>query len=156
MTRFRSIALVAGAGVAAALAACGSEVTGPPAGFHWYPTTPQPSFVAASAATTPSASASAAPSAGQGQASGLGTAAEKVSATADLKFTPATVSAKVGDVIEWTNTGSVPHNVTFDDPTLTSPTLNQNDTWQVKFSTAGTYSYTCTFHPGMNGQVTVG
>jgi plastocyanin len=94
-------------------------------------------------------------SAGQAQASGLGTPTEKVSATADLKFNPAATTAKVGDVIQWTNTGSVAHNVTFTDPSLTSGTLNQGDTWQVKFTVAGTYAYHCTFHPGMDGQLTV-
>ena len=159
MTRFRSIALVAAAGVGVALAGCGSAGTSSsaPAAFHWYPSTPLPTPLPPGASASASAAPSATPaSAGQGQASGLGTAAQKVSATADLKFAPATTTAKVGDVIEWTNTGSVPHNVTFDDPTLTSGTLNQNDTWQVKFTTAGSYAYKCTFHPGMTGQVTVG
>ena len=46
--------------------------------------------------------------------------------------------------------------MTFTDPSLTSATLNQGDTWQVKFTVAGTYAYHCTFHPGMDGQLTVG
>jgi plastocyanin len=157
MTRLRSITLVASVGVAVALTACGATASSAPAGFHWYPSTPQathlPSAASASASAAPSAAAA---SIGQGQPSGLGTAAVKVLATADLKFNPTTITAKVGDVVQWTNTGSVPHNVTFDDPTLTSGTLNQNDTWQVKITKAGTYSYKCTFHPGMNGQLTVG
>jgi plastocyanin len=63
---------------------------------------------------------------------------------------------KKGDVIQWANTGSTAHNVTFDDQqSLTSGTLQQGNTWQVQFTTAGTYKYRCTFHPGMTGQIRV-
>ena len=156
MARFRPIALLALAGAAVVLSACGSTAT-TPAGFHWYPSTPLPSPATGPASPSASAAPSATPaSAGQGQASGLGTPAQKVSATTDLKFDPATTSVKAGDVVQWTNTGGVAHNVTFDDPNLTSGTLNQGDTWQVRITVPGTYSYKCTFHPGMNGQITVG
>lgn len=158
MTRLGSTAIVLAVSLAVALSACGeSSATAQEQGFqHWWPSTPIPTPGPGGPSATPSAQATATPaSAGQAQASGLGSAAEKVSATADLKFDPAATSAKVGDVIQWTNTGNVAHNVTFTDPTLTSGTLNQGDTWQVKFSVAGTYSYHCTFHPGMNGQITV-
>lgn len=97
------------------------------------------------------------PAVGTAAASGVGTPAKTVDATADLKFNPGSITVKTGDVIEWTNTGSVPHNVTFDtNQSLTSQTMQQGDKWQVKFSVAGTYAYHCTFHPGMDGQITVG
>jgi plastocyanin len=93
---------------------------------------------------------------GQAQPSGLGTPAQNVAATAQLAFAPTTVAVKSGEVIQWKNTGSAPHNVTFDDqPALTSGILQQGDTWQVQFTTAGTYRYHCTLHAGMNGQITV-
>ena len=80
----------------------------------------------------------------------------KVDATADLKFSPNTTTLKTGDVILWTNSGSVPHNVTFDgQDAITSQTMQQGDTWAVQFTVAGTYAYHCTFHPGMDGTVTV-
>ena len=158
MTRFSSIAMVLGSAAVITLSARGeTAATAQDQGFqHWYPSTPIPTPGLAKA--TPSANASATPaaSAGQAQASGLGTPTEKVSATAGLTFDPSATTAKVGDVIQWTNTGSVAHNVTFTDPSLTSGTLNQGDTWQVKFTVAGTYAYHCTFHPGMDGQLTVG
>jgi plastocyanin len=158
MTRFGSIAMVVGSALVVTLSACGeTAATAQNQGFqHWYPSTPIPT--PGLAKSTPSAQASATPaaSAGQAQASGLGTAKEKVSATEGLKFDPSATTAKVGDVIQWTNTGSVAHNVTFTDASLTSATLNKGDTWQVKFSVPGTYAYHCTFHPGMDGQLTVG
>ena len=95
-------------------------------------------------------------SVGKAAASGLGSPAVTSQATADLHFSPNSQSVKVGQVIQWTNTGSVPHNVTFDSYSdLTSQTLQQNDTWEVEFTTPGTYAYHCTFHPGMDGTITV-
>jgi len=132
MTRTRSIVGTAAAGLVLTLSACGN---GPPT----------------------VAGAGAAASIGTAAASGLGTAQATVQATADLVFNPTTSSVKGGGVVQWTNSGSVPHNVTFDeDSSVTSPTLAQGDTWQVKFTTAGSYPYHCTFHPGMDGTITVG
>ncbi len=89
---------------------------------------------------------------------GLGTPATKVTATAANQFSPGNASVATGQVIQWTvASDSVPHNVTFDSAGgLTSPgSLGPGETWQVKFSAAGTYAYHCTIHDGMNGQVTV-
>jgi plastocyanin len=71
-------------------------------------------------------------------------------------FTPADASIKTGAVIEWDNAGTEQHNVIFDDyAALSSNTMNVGDKYQVKFTVAGTYSYHCTIHPGMNGSLTV-
>ena len=158
MTRLGATATALAATLALALTACGEGgATAQEQGFqHWWPSTPIPT-PGPGGPSTPTAQATATPaSAGQAQSSGLGTPAEKVSATADLKFAPAATSAKTGDVIQWTNTGNVAHNVTFDSNTdLNSQTLQQGDTWAVKFTAPGTYAYHCTFHPGMDGQITV-
>lgn len=108
------------------------------------------------AEATPGASPTAAPP--PGQSTSGATAAAGVNETDTLKFEPASVSVKVGAVVEWTNGGVTPHNVTFaGQPTITSKTMSQNDKFEVKFTVAGTYSYVCTFHvsSGMTGQVTV-
>lgn len=135
MTRTRSIAATVGVGLVLALSACGN---GPPEG-----------------ATGGGGGGSTV--VGTATPSGLGTPATQIAATADLKFNPTNVSVKTGQVVQWSNTGGVPHNVTFDNyADLTSPTLQQGDTWQAKFTVPGTYAYHCTFHPGMDGQITVG
>jgi len=88
----------------------------------------------------------------------VGAAAVKVAATDQLQFSPASQTSKVGQVVEWSNTGSVPHTVTFDSANascLTDPQIVPSSTWQVKFTQPGTYSYKCTIHPGMNGTITV-
>lgn len=83
-------------------------------------------------------------------------AAAKVNQTDALKFSPSSVTVKTGDVVEWDNGSSVAHNVTFDAyQSITSDTMNNGDTYQVKFTKAGTYQFHCTFHPGMDGSVTV-
>jgi plastocyanin len=119
----------------------------------------------ASGAAIPSISAapsSAAATATGATASGPGekvqgqTAAATVKESDQLQFSPTSVSIKAGDVLEWDNTGQIAHNVTFDDyQSITSDTMNGGDTYQVKFTQPGTYQFHCTFHPGMNGTVTV-
>ncbi|MCA1844097.1 MAG: hypothetical protein LC792_13110, partial [Actinobacteria bacterium] len=48
-------------------------------------------------------------------------AAAVVDTTDRLRFEPMTVQVSGGGVVEWTNAGSIPHNVTFDQyPTMTS------------------------------------
>jgi len=86
----------------------------------------------------------------------LGTAAVKIDATDQLQFSPTAGTATVGQIVQWNNTGSVLHNVTFDsESSLSDSALAPGGAWQVKFSKAGTYSFKCTIHPGMDGKLTV-
>ena len=82
-----------------------------------------------------------------------------VDATDNLVFVPASTTAQVGDVVEFKNTGTVTHTVTFQDPNdgcLSDATLMAGSTWEVKFTAAGTYNYMCTIHaPNMKGEITV-
>lgn len=104
----------------------------------------------------PSPSTSSGPPVGMAGAN-LGTATVMVQATDANLFVPATVSAHVGDIIAWMNTGSVLHTVTFNDhPELNDDTLQGGGVWQVKFTVAGAYPYICTIHqPNMKGTITV-
>lgn len=134
MTKFRSIALGTGVSLVLVLSACGN---GPPPDQG-------------TGATTGGGGGGA----GVAIASG-GTPVTTVKETDDLKFDPATATAKVGDVVGFTNSGTTPHNVTFD-AGVASPTMNGGDTALFKFDKAGTYHYVCTFHaPGMAGTITV-
>ncbi len=86
----------------------------------------------------------------------LGTAAVSIDATDQLQFSPTAQTAKVGQIVGWKNAGSVLHNVTFDsESSLTDPALAPGGTWQVKFTKAGSYTFKCTIHPGMDGKITV-
>jgi cytochrome c oxidase subunit II len=82
----------------------------------------------------------------------------KVNETDTLKFEPSSATAKVGDVIEWINTGTAVHNVVFDNKGVpSSDSMNQGDSFEIKFTKAGTYSYVCKFHEASNmrGTITV-
>ena len=89
------------------------------------------------------------------------TANVTVNATDGLVFDPVTATAKVGQVVEWKNTGQIAHTVTFDssiDPngTISTSSLTGGGTFEVKFTQAGTFNYVCTIHaPNMKGTITV-
>lgn len=98
---------------------------------------------------------------GNSSASGValvssGTAATKVDQTDALKFSPATVSVKTGDIVEFDNAGSVAHNVTFDAGVASNGNMAGGDKALFHFTAAGTYKYQCTLHANMTGTVTVG
>ncbi|MDB5066218.1 MAG: copper-binding protein [Chloroflexi bacterium] len=138
MTRIRSILLGTGTSLVLVLSACGN---GPP----------------------PDAGTGGGGGTGTGGGGGAaietvtsGTPVVTVKETDDLKFDPATATAKSGDIVAFTNSGTTPHNVTFD-AGVASPTMSGGDQFLVKFAKAGTYKYVCTFHaPGMAGTITVG
>jgi plastocyanin len=138
-TRTRSILLGVGTSLVLVLSACGSS---PPAGL--------------------AGSSSGGSNGGGPVGPGLvavtrGTAVSTVKETDDLTFVPATVNVKVGDIVHFTNSGTIPHNVTFIYAGIASQTMNGGDSFLVKFTSPGTYKYVCTFHaPGMAGTITVG
>jgi plastocyanin len=80
-----------------------------------------------------------------------------VMATDGLVFTPVSATVKVGGVLEFNNSGSVFHNITFaGHGELDQPNFPGGATWEIKFTTAGTYPFVCTIHaPNMKGSVTV-
>ncbi len=82
-----------------------------------------------------------------------------VGMTDKLQFAPTTVNAKVGTVtLEVKNEGQTPHNLTFDDSALGKTNTisgKQTQSLKVVFDKAGTYTFMCTFHSGMNGKVVV-
>ena len=86
----------------------------------------------------------------------LGTAAVIISATDQNVFDPAMQAATVGEIIEWKNIGSVTHNLVFSsDPSISDPVLASGGVWQVKFTAAGVYRYSCTIHYAMVGTIDV-
>jgi plastocyanin len=73
----------------------------------------------------------------------------------EFAFTPPHMQVSVGDTVTWTNQDEAPHDVTADDGSFETDTLNQGDTGEVTFEEAGTFSYFCSIHPDMLGAVTV-
>ena len=141
------------------LAACGTSTSTGTAGVS--SPVPVASVPAASvpAASAPAASVPAA-SAGAGSGSGVcttSTAAGTVQAgMSGIAFVPATIQAKVGDVIAWTNNDTVAHTATFkDDPTCTTELLAPGATGALTFSAAGTYALICKIHAIMSATIEV-
>jgi plastocyanin len=122
-------------------------------------------------ATTPAATPAAPPASSQQPTASGSTGGEPPGETVeitvgtdtgtDLKFDPAELTVKAGaDVrVNFENRASVPHNLTFQAPinvassTVVAP--GTSETVQFKASGAGEYSFVCTLHPGMGGNLIV-
>ena len=74
----------------------------------------------------------------------------------DFSFEPATITAKVGDIIAFNNTGAAPHNATLDSGGCGTTTIQPGSSDGLKFTVAGTYPFHCTIHTQMKGTITVG
>jgi plastocyanin len=73
----------------------------------------------------------------------------------DIQFDPKSLTVKVGQTVTWTNDDSVDHNVIAGDGTFKSGNFGHGATFKWKATKAGTFKYTCTIHPGMDGTLTV-
>jgi plastocyanin len=80
-------------------------------------------------------------------------------AVANNSFTPNAITISVGTPVTWQWQGTTSlHNVTFAGTPAGAPADIANRSSgsdQRTFNTAGTFTYQCTNHPGMNGTVTV-
>ncbi len=85
-------------------------------------------------------------------------AGNTVAATPSLAFTPNSLTVNAGGTVTFAF-GAVAHNVTFDTPDAATPAdipgFNNNVSVDRAFTTAGTYRYHCTIHPGMAGSIVV-
>lgn len=70
------------------------------------------------------------------------------------QFTPVQVTIAVGGRVNWSNSDSVGHTTTSDN-NLWNANLGPGGSFSRTFDTAGTYSYSCSVHGGMNGRVIV-
>lgn len=73
----------------------------------------------------------------------------------DFGFTPGEIAIAAGMTVIWTNTGSAPHTVTFDDGSESSDQLPGGAAFARTFATPGTFAYICAIHPSMTGSVVV-
>jgi plastocyanin len=83
---------------------------------------------------------------------GMATTVE--TAVAGFEWSP--VTAKVGDVITWTNGDNVPHGVKTDDGGCRmAENIPGGGTGSLVFDTAGTFPFTCTVHGNMKSTITI-
>ena len=74
----------------------------------------------------------------------------------DNTWTPADVTAKVGDVITWSNGDTVPHGVVLDDLSCKmSENIAGGGSKSLVVSVAGTVPVHCTVHANMKGTITI-
>jgi plastocyanin len=71
-----------------------------------------------------------------------------------LVFTPAEITVKAGDTIEWDNKDILQHTATAKDGSF-NVLLPPNKKGSVVVDKAGTFEYFCKFHPNMKGKITV-
>jgi amicyanin len=73
----------------------------------------------------------------------------------NFKFAAPTITVPVGATVTWTNRDDVPHNVVSTDKAFKSPVLDTDQRFSHTFETAGTFTYYCSLHPRMTGQIVV-
>jgi plastocyanin len=70
-------------------------------------------------------------------------------------FNPANIQVSPGTVVTWTNNDNIAHNVTFAGSVGDTGNFSSGSKTLTMPTVAGTYSYQCTIHAGMNGTVLV-
>ena len=70
----------------------------------------------------------------------------------NLAYSPETITARVGDRVAWANHDIFTHSATTPDFNVV---LKPGASGGVRLLKPGTINYTCTFHPGMKGQIVV-
>ena len=72
----------------------------------------------------------------------------------NLEIAPATVSAKVGDTVEWANKDYIAHTATARNGDF-DVNLPPNKTARIVLKKAGTVQYYCRYHPNMTATLKV-
>jgi len=77
--------------------------------------------------------------------------------TVDIKnfaFVPDHLTVSAGDTVVWKNEDMVPHTATVQGA-FDSKEIDSTKTWSYKADRKGTFSYICTYHPFMHGELIV-
>ena len=72
-------------------------------------------------------------------------------------FKPANMTVKVGSTVRWVNADDRPHRLEFVDKAFSTSTylLGASQSASQRFDRAGTYDFSCTIHPEMQGTIIV-
>ena len=73
----------------------------------------------------------------------------------NFAFEPASLTVAKGTTVEWTNGDDVPHTVVEKKVRFKSQALDTDDRYRHTFSEPGTFSYFCSIHPHMVGEIHV-
>jgi len=81
---------------------------------------------------------------------------ERIMAQIDnFRFTPNPVNLVTGGKLTWSNKDGTEHTIVSDTGQFRSQVLAQNDTFSVTLPAPGNYSYHCSIHPFMKGEIVV-
>jgi plastocyanin len=72
-----------------------------------------------------------------------------------LSFSPGHIEVLPGQTVRWTNFSFRNHTVTADDGSFDSGLIFTGNSYSLRFSTPGVFTYYCALHPVMNGEVDV-
>lgn len=110
-----------------------------------------PAFVwlAAALALLPAAGVAA------GAAAGASKARTHTVVMDSTRFEPAELTVRAGDTIVWVNKDMFPHTATSKAGGFDSEMIAAGKSWTYTTKAKGTFPYTCTFHPTMNGTLRV-
>jgi nitrite reductase (NO-forming) len=77
--------------------------------------------------------------------------------TTSVFYSPPTITVVIGvnNTVTWTNNDQAPHTVTADNLSFDSGAINAGASWSNTFTSPGTYTYHCSYHPWMKGTVIV-
>jgi plastocyanin len=73
----------------------------------------------------------------------------------NFAFGPQAITVPVGTTVTWTNSDDIPHTALSTDGVFKSKVMDTDEKFPYTFTKAGTYSYYCSVHPKMTGQVVV-
>jgi plastocyanin len=73
----------------------------------------------------------------------------------NFSFEPQMVTVPVGATVTWINRDDIPHTSVSTDGVFKSKVIDTDEKFSYTFAKAGTYTYYCTIHPKMTGQVVV-
>jgi plastocyanin len=142
--------LAVAAGSLLMLAACSSSTSSSP------PASAAASAPASAPAATAPASAPASPAGST--AAACSTSGDAGAVTVSIKnftFTPGQPSAKVGQVIKFSNDDSTAHTATLDDNACGTGNIDAGKANGLVFTAAGSYPFHCAIHPQMKGTITI-
>ncbi len=71
----------------------------------------------------------------------------------EFSFNPGVLTVKQGATVTWTNEDSAPHAIKAD--AFTSPSMSKGGSFSYKFDNKGRFSYICSIHPSMKGEIVV-
>lgn len=72
-----------------------------------------------------------------------------------MAFTPAAIEVHAGDTIVWKNKDPFPHTATAQDRSFSSGEIAPDRSWKFKSVRKGRFTYGCTLHTTMQGELIV-